>query len=40
MGGHLLLKRIEANFSQPEVAVKVEVSERAVCDELRVVTFG
>jgi len=40
MGDHLLLKRVEANLSQPEVAVKAEVSERAVCDELRVVTFG
>jgi DNA-binding transcriptional regulator YiaG len=29
-GDHLLLKRIEANLSQPEVAVKAGVSERIV----------
>jgi DNA-binding XRE family transcriptional regulator len=30
LGDHLLLKRIEANFSQPEVAVKAGVSTRTV----------
>jgi DNA-binding XRE family transcriptional regulator len=30
MGDHLLLKRIEANLSQPEVAVKAGVSERTI----------
>jgi DNA-binding XRE family transcriptional regulator len=30
LGDHLLLKRIEANLSQPEVAQKAGVSERTV----------
>jgi DNA-binding XRE family transcriptional regulator len=30
VGDHLLLKRIKANLSQPEVAVKAGVSERTV----------
>jgi DNA-binding XRE family transcriptional regulator len=30
LGDHLLLKRIEANLSQPEVAVKAGVSTRTV----------
>jgi DNA-binding XRE family transcriptional regulator len=30
LGDHLLLKRIEANLSQPEVAAKAEVSTRTV----------
>jgi len=30
MGDYLLLKRIEANRSQPEVALKAGVSERTV----------
>jgi DNA-binding XRE family transcriptional regulator len=30
VGDHLLLKRIEANLSQPEVALKTGVSERMV----------
>jgi DNA-binding transcriptional regulator YiaG len=30
LGDHLLLKRIEANLSQPEVAQKVAVSARTV----------
>jgi len=30
MGDHLLLKRIQANLSQPEVALKAGVSERTV----------
>ena len=29
-GDYLLLKRIEANFSQPEVALKAGISERTV----------
>jgi hypothetical protein len=29
-GDHLLLKRIEANLSQPEVALKARVSEQTV----------
>jgi DNA-binding transcriptional regulator YiaG len=30
VGDHLLLKRIEANLSQPEVALKASVSEHTV----------
>jgi transcriptional regulator with XRE-family HTH domain len=30
VGDHLLLKRIQANFSQPEVAQKAGVSERTI----------
>jgi len=30
MGAHLLLKRIEANLSQPEMAVKAGVSELVI----------
>ncbi|HZQ48652.1 MAG TPA: helix-turn-helix transcriptional regulator [Verrucomicrobiae bacterium] len=30
MGDHLLLKRIQANLSQPEIALKAAVSEQTV----------
>jgi DNA-binding XRE family transcriptional regulator len=30
MGDHLLLKRIKANLSQPEAALKAGVSERTI----------